>query len=952
MTDMLLQIIWLLTIDALFLSILALMLFPMAIYKRAAFAVLRRNFISYFSNPTGYVFLCLFVLLTSFSAFWPHEFFTSNLANLDQLNRFLPFIMLIFVPAITMGVWAEEKRQGTDELLLTIPADDFDIVIGKYLAAVGVFTASLLFSQISNYVVLVSLTNASMDTGLFFANYFGYWMIGLSMIAIGMTGSFISSNLTVSFILGALFNAPLAFSTFADVILPPPYSDWISQWSISTQFEPFGRGVMNLGSIAFFLMITVAGLYVCIVLISRRHWLGGRDGDSLLYHYAVRILAMGAIAIAVTAIFAFRLSLRPDLTKNRTASLSVATEQILDGLESEHPIVVHAFISRGVPKEYAEVKRNLLSLLREFEAGGKIQVKIYNNIETFSDEAALAEERFGIEPQEVRYRSRGQLVQDEIILGAAFTSGLHRVVVPFFDYGVPVEYEMIRSIATVAKKQRKKLGVIQTDAQMMGGVSFAGGRPQQLPKQAIIIELEKQYDVEEVDATRPIDASKYDALLAVQPSSLPPEGMTNLIAAIVGGAPTAVFEDPLPYFFSQTPGTGQPKQAPGGMMGGGGAPMPKADIRQLWKLLGITSPGRVNPQSFRPPPLWQPDVVWQQFNPYQKIQINAFTDEWVFVRNEAPGGENSLTPDEDVTTGIDEVLLPYPAAIEPAVDSDLRFIKLLQTGSVSGTIRHDDLMRYEGSDPQMLRAKQIQRGRQVLAAWIRGGKKTNATSTDKEKHINVIYVADVDVFAPVFLNLRARPDEMSEIRWQFENITFVLNVMDELSGDNAFVAVRNHKSKHSTLRLVELQVQSAREHEFGQRVEFQNEFQKAVKNAEQEKDNAVSSIDKRLNDMRTKQEKGENVNIVDMLALSQQYESSVARAERKLNIRKIGLSKDRDRQIKRIRRDIDLQIQQIQFFYKLWAVALPPILPALIGIAVFFRRLLREREGIERVRLK
>ena len=104
--------------------------------------------------------------------------------------------------------------------------------------------------------------------------------------------------------------------------------------------------------------------------------------------------------------------------------------------------------------------------------------------------------------------------------------------------------------------------------------------------------------------------------------------------------------------------------------------------------------------------------------------------------------------------------------------------------------------------------------------------------------------------------------------------------------------------------------------------------------------------------MRTKQEKGENVNIVDMLALSQQYESSVAKAERKLNIRKIGLTKDRDRQIKRIRRDIDLQIQKIQFFYKLWAVALPPILPALIGIAVFFRRLLREREGIERARLK
>src|SRR5689334_18454303 len=193
-SEMLGQILWLIVIDAIFLALLfAVVVLPLAKWGRVALAVLKRNFIGYFSNPTGYVFLLLFVFLTSYGAFCDHKFFSTNLANLDQLNRIVPYIMLIFIPTITMSIWAEERRQGTDELLLTLPAADFDIVVGKYLAAAAIFTVSLMFSEIWNYWLLVQVSSdpgpppvVDIDTGLFFVTYLGYWLMGLAMLALGM----------------------------------------------------------------------------------------------------------------------------------------------------------------------------------------------------------------------------------------------------------------------------------------------------------------------------------------------------------------------------------------------------------------------------------------------------------------------------------------------------------------------------------------------------------------------------------------------------------------------------------------------------------------------------------------------------------------------------------------------------------------------------------------------
>ncbi len=992
------ELLFLLLIDLAFVVVLMLALVPLVLYKRAAFAVLKRNFVGYFSNPTGYAFLCLFVLLSSFAAFWPHEFFAANLANLDQLNLYLPGILLVFIPAITMSIWADERRQGTDELLLTLPAADFDIVIGKYLAASAIFTASLLFSQLSNFLVLLSLAMGDVDLGLFLTTYLGYWLTGLAMISIGMVASFLTKNLTIGFILGLLFNMPLVFMKMADVL--PSKVDWpllsqvnlsrlVSDWSIASQFDPFGRGVVSLSSIVYFVLIIVVGLYLSMLLIGARHWYGGRDGQTLFWHYLCRSCAMVVLALSVAAFFSGHDRIRKDMTDAGISSLSLETRQLIRGLEPEHLIYIDAFISADVPEQYQRTRLDLLSKLKEFQAlaGDKIRVNIHNDLETFSEEAALAEEQYNIRPEQIRSYSRGAITDEKLILGAAFRCGLQKVVVPFFDYGIPVEYELIRSINTVAKTTRKTIGVVRTDAQLLGGFSFAGGQPTQVPRQAIVEELEKQYDVEEVDMTQPVAKDRYDVLLAVQPSSLPPEGLEFLIQAIRSGIPTAIFEDPLPTFMAQftgVPGTGQPKQMPGGMFGGG-RPLPKGDIRRLWEVIGIQSSGSMGPEM-----LYQPDLVWQRFNPYPKLQVEGIPDEWVFVR-EDPGIPGLISSESDITSGLNEVFLPYPGALESAASSDLKFTKLLSTREPSGTIGYEQLIQHS-RDPSMLRALQRHRESLTLAAHIQSvpsDKKAGASSdkapaaADEDKQaaepqkddqkadaaeapepeepadadgpIKVVYVADIDLLFPAFVRIRARPQEGQDqegIRWEFENVTFVLNIIDTLSSDTEYIPIRKRKPRYTTLRVVEDRVEEARKEEYTKSAECRSKCNDAKKDAEAENERVLQEFRKIVEDLQKKKDAGEKIDEADFRVKMQQLGEQQKVLDRRLQIMNQRFERDRDRDIERIQREVGLEIQRMQFTYKFWAVAIPWIPPFLVGVVVFVQRRLREREGIEKSRLR
>jgi ABC-2 type transport system permease protein len=1065
MSAMLFELLKLLAIDLIFVAILLLLIAPLMQFKKAAWAVLKRNFVGYFANPTGYVFLCLFVFLTSVAAFWPHEFFIANLANLDQLNKYMPMILLVFVPAITMSIWADERRQGTDELLLTLPAADFDIVIGKYLAAASIFTVSLLFSQFANYWILVSLASdaeqgiVDVDTGLFFATYFGYWLMGMAMLSLGMVASFLTRNLTVSFILGMLFNAIPVVTYYADVLVPASATArQISQWSFAAQFDDFGRGVISLSASAFFVLLTVLGIYLSMVLIGKRHWLrhdakpatageqalgllavviavpalialalvpilvgqastialvfgllGAAAGlglywaagsmarpphsGSMVIHYTLRTLTLVVLLIGINSLlkrFDVRW-LRYDATQGKISSLSPDTQKLLRDVaqKQERPIFVDAYISATVPEEYVKTRYSLVSMLKELQrqSGGKVQVNLRENLELFSDEAAQAEQRFGIAKQTIQSTARGAFKEQQFIMGVAFTSGLEKVVLPSFKLGMPVEYELVRSIATVAGEQRKKLGVVNTDAQMMGGFTMTGMQPRNVPKQLILEELERQYKVEEVDPSNPIEPGRYDVLLVVQPSSLGPPQLNNVVEAIKKGQPAAIFEDPFPMVMPQTVGTSLPKPPQGGMFGMGGQPSPKGDINALWKALEIQVTGFESDAMPAPG-----QVVWQNYNPYPKFAGRELSPELVFIRDDMADNKEPFNREEPVVSHFEEVLFPYPTGIAQRIGAKLKFTELVSTaGDKSGTI---DVMELQGppSTPYEMDQKRGKPSKSgyTLAAWIRGeppsdkpadpagesgegeaqepkapevktvaaqadakakqDDKAKAAEPAKPRGINVIYVGDIDVLSSEFVMMRNEPNRVA-VNFHFDNVPFVCNVIDAVAGDNRFLEIRKRKPKHSTLRSLEKKTADARSAEQDAITKKQAEFKAEVDKAEAEAKGVYAKVEQVVTDLQARQQRGEDVNPAELQAQLNALGIQKGNIERQLAVKRERLQRDNNLELASIERVRDQEIQKAQNHYKVMAI-LPVFFPMVVGLIVWSYRRVREREGVSRSRMR
>lgn len=875
-------------------------------------ALWKRDLRLYFSNPTGYVFITLFIFLSAAAAFWQERFFLNNLANLDQLNAVFPFLLMLFIPAITMGVWAEERKQGTDELLLTLPATDLEIVLGKYVSTLGIYTAALVLS-LSHLIVLFWLGNP--DLGLMLANYVGYWLIGAAFISLGMLASLLSRNVTIAFILGAVFCAAIVQLAVAGRILGTDASRLLYTVTVWESFNDFARGVVSFSGILYFASVASVVLYINVVLIGRRNWPREANGHRMGFHHAVRAVALVIAVISFNAV-AGRAGARLDFTAEKLHSLSKETRRLLREIPKDRPVLVQAYLSKDVPTSYVQTRANLVGFLKEFDAaaGGRVEVLIHDT-EPFTREALDAREKFGILPIEVQVLE-GRVQNAQIFMGVAFTCGAAEAVIPFFDRGLPTEYELARSVRVVAGTERKKVGVVNTAARLFGGIDF--NTFQSEPAWPVIDEMKKQYEVVQVSAADPI-AGDLDALLVALPSSLAQEEMDNLLAYIEAGHPTLILDDPLPVSnVALSPSEEAGADVSPLMRNRGAQPKPKGDIGAFLRRVGIT---------------WQTtQVVWDPYNPHPDLA--NLPPEIVFVGR---GNDNprSFNPDYPVTSELQELVFLFPGTISKTPGSAYKFEPLVSTGTMSGALPYDQYVQKTFFGTQVVNPRTQRRPSTndfPLAARVSGTRAVIDTTAAAAPSLNVIMIADLDFVSDQFFEIRKRGIE----GFNFDNVTFILNCIDMLVGDDSFIALRNRRVKHRTLESVEAKTREYVERRAVDEHEAELEAQRALAQAQGRLDMKVREVRARTDlDEQTKEIMARNIQEVESRRFDAVQKTIAAEKEAKLQ---------------RSKEDTESQIRTIQSGIKLLAGLAPPVPIVLVGVMVFLRRRKREKEGAAAVR--
>lgn len=234
--------------------------------------IFKREFLGYFRTPVAYVFLIVFLLASVGLAFFVGQLFKAGNASLESYFTFHPWLFLFLIPAAGMRLWSEERRSGTIELLFTLPVTPLEAVLGKFLAAWAFLAAAILLSF---PLALTVAWLGSPDWGVIAASYLGSILMAGAYLGVCSLMSALTKNQVVGFVLGLFVNLVLVFlgwsifNSALAAVFPQGLVDLLANFSHTTHFDAFTKGIVDPKDVMFFLSLAGFCLFLNVLALER-----------------------------------------------------------------------------------------------------------------------------------------------------------------------------------------------------------------------------------------------------------------------------------------------------------------------------------------------------------------------------------------------------------------------------------------------------------------------------------------------------------------------------------------------------------------------------------------------------------------------------------------------------------------------------------------------------------
>lgn len=234
------------------------------------FAIAKRELNAYFASPVAYVVIAAFLVIMGLLFSWVLvQPLMYREADLGPMLSSAPVILLLVAPAITMRLLAEEQRTGTIELLLTAPVNDWEVVLGKFLAAFALF---LTMTALTLYYPLLLMVFGNPDRGVIAAGYLGLILVGASFLSIGLLASSLTQNQVAAAMISLGIILALWLVGLLANMVTGQAGDIIRYISIINHYNDFLKGLVNTKDVIYYLSVTAAGLFLTIRSLETRRW--------------------------------------------------------------------------------------------------------------------------------------------------------------------------------------------------------------------------------------------------------------------------------------------------------------------------------------------------------------------------------------------------------------------------------------------------------------------------------------------------------------------------------------------------------------------------------------------------------------------------------------------------------------------------------------------------------